>query len=168
MGLIRRVLVYLVAFAGQVDGGLILGGGLIAWLTPSSLTGYLPTSLLLVGAAIGAAVAATLSANVLFRTTRGRYLPVLALTVITGVALAAAQTWGLEHWLDESLRRPLLLSSVILIPLVASASAMAFRAPSPGRRLSVPMVGVIVVLVVLALFLVALFYFVGAGLSSFS
>jgi hypothetical protein len=153
---LRPVLVFIVALAGVVDGGLLLGAPLATSLVQSRpLIGYLATSLLLVGAALGAAPAATMAANVVIRTSRGRYLPVLAVTAIAGVALAVAQTWVVQHLLYEPSRTPLLLASVILIALVATAGATVIRIPvsGRGRRRSAVMIGVVVVIVIVAVFL---------------
>lgn len=170
MGLIRRVLVFLVALAGIIDGGFILGVTLAAWLAPGPLIGYLSISLLLLGAAVGAALAATIGANVLFRTGRGRYLPVLAVTAIAGVVLAVAQVWLVQHLLDQPFRTPLLLASVILIALIATAATTIFRSPvsGPGLKISAVMIGVIVVIVILAILLSAFVYFASLAFSTFS
>src|ERR1700694_4738083 len=93
MRVMRRLLVFIVALAGVVDGSFIVGGPLAAWLAPGPLIGYLPITLLFLGAAVGAAVLPTIAAYVLFRTSRGRYLPVLALGAIAGVVVAVAEVW---------------------------------------------------------------------------
>jgi len=170
MGFIHRVLIFFVALAGLIDGSLIVGGALATWLTPGPLLGYMPTSLLLLGAAVGAAFAATIAANVVVRTSRGHYLPVLAVTAIAGIALAVAQVWLVQNWVHESFRVWLLVASVILIAFVATTAATVFRTPvpAPGRRVSAMMVGAIVVLVILAILLSLVVYLGVSALSTFS
>jgi hypothetical protein len=151
----RRLLVFIVALAGVIDGSFIVGGPLAAWLAPGPLIGYLPIALLFLGAAVGAAVAASITADVLFRTSRGRYLPVLALTAIAGAAVGVSEVWLEEHLIGQPYRAQLLLAAVVLVALIAAAAATIIRAqvPGHGRTWSVVMIGVIVILVLLALLL---------------
>jgi uncharacterized membrane protein len=95
---------------------------------------------------------------------------VLAVTVIGGVALAVAQTWLVENWLNQGVRTPLFLASAVLVALVATMTATAFRAPVPtsDRKVSAVMIGVIVVLLVLAILLLLTVYFVASAFSTFS
>jgi hypothetical protein len=169
VGLVRRLLVFVVALAGLVDGGLIVGGPLAAWLAPGPLIGYLPITLLFLGAAFGAGLAATIAANVLFRTSRGRYLPVLAVTTVGGVALALAEVWLEQHWLSANFRTQPLLATAVLITVIATVGATVIRTPipGPGRRQSAVMIGAIVVLVILASLLSLIVYSFASTLSTF-
>ena len=170
MGLRHRALVFFVALAGLVDGGLIVGGALAYRSIPGWHFGYLLASVLLLAAALGAAFGATIAANAVVRTSRGRYLPVLAVTAIAGVTLAVAQIWLVENWLHESFMTWLLLASLILIPLVATAGATEFRTalPAPGRRPSAVAVGAIVVFPLIAILLLFVVSLGGAFLSTSS
>ena len=169
MRVMRRLLVFIVALAGVVDGSFIVGGPLAAWLAPGPLIGYLPITLLFLGAAVGAAVLATIAADVLFRTSRGRYLPVLALGAIAGVVVAVAEVWLEEHVVRQPDRAPLLLVSVALIALIATAAATTIRTavPGHGRTWSAVMIGLIVILVLLAILLSAIVYAFSVSSSTF-
>ncbi|MDQ6712140.1 MAG: hypothetical protein M3Z28_03000 [Candidatus Dormibacteraeota bacterium] len=170
MRLLRPVLVFLVALAGVVDGGFILGAPLNAWLAPGPLIGYLPITLLFLGAAVGAALAATMAANVVVRTSRGLYLPVLAVTAVSAVAAALAEVWLEQHWLHASSRALLLLATMVLIAAIATTAGTRFRRPAPGhgRARSALMIGVLGVVVIAAILLAAIAYFASLAFSSFS
>lgn len=118
---------------------------------------------------MGAGLAATIAGNVLFRTSRGRYLPVLAVTTVGGIALALAEVWLEQHWLSSNFRTPLLLATLILITLIATVGATVIRIPVPGprRRMSAVMIGAIVVLVILASLLSLVVYSFAYTLSTF-
>ena len=170
MAFIRPVLVFLVALAGVVDGAAFLGLPLAYGSEQgSSPLGYLATSLLLLGAAVGSAPAATAAANALIRTSRGPYLPVLALTAIAAVAFAVAQIWLVQHLLHEPSRTALLLPSVIVLGLVATVGATVIRVPVAGpRRRSALMIGVVLVIVIVAIFFLLAAYALSSAFSSFS
>jgi hypothetical protein len=62
-------LVSLLAVAGALDGALTLGIGAASRLTPGSILGYLPTSLVFMGGAVGASLGAILGIDVAMRCT---------------------------------------------------------------------------------------------------
>lgn len=168
--MIRPLLVFVVALAGVVDGSFILGSPLAAWLAPGPLIGYLPITLLFLGAGVGAALAATMVANVIVRTSHGLYLPVLAVTVVSAVAAALAEVWLEQHWLHASTRLSLLLATVVLVAAIATAGGTLFRrpVPGPGRARSALMIGVLVVVVIVAILLAAIVYLGSLAFSTFS
>ena len=163
------MLVFLVALAGAVDGAAFLGAPLAFGSAQNRPFGYLEISLLLLGCAVGAAPGATMAANILIRTSRGRYLPVLALTAIAAVAFAVAQIWLVQHLLHEPSRTALLLPSVIVLGLVATVGATVIRVPVAGpRRRSALMIGVVLVVVIFATFTLLAAYALSSTYSTFS
>lgn len=119
------ILVGLLTAAGAVDGMILVGGAIPNLTFP--VLGYIPTTLVLSGAAIGATVLAVLAGNLVNRSTRGRFLPIFVTTEIVALVLAVVQTWLLRNLVSQDLGRAFLLGSVPVLALAGTVAAARFR-----------------------------------------
>jgi len=158
----RPVLVFLVGLAGAVDGAAFLGAPLAFGSAQNRPFGYLEISLLLRGCAVGP---------------RRQPHANQSRTVFSGVRADSNRRSGVgrgrditgAEFADRALKDTLLLASVIPVGLVATVGATVIRVPVAGpRRRSALMIGVLVVIVIVASFMLLAAYAIGSAYSTFS
>lgn len=164
------VLVALLAVAGAVDGALTLGVGAASRLTPGSILGYVPTSLVFLGGALGASLGAILGNDVQWTRRRVRPLPTVALTSATAVVIAVVLTWLLQHAVPPGFRLWVAIAALLLVAQSAVVSAGRLQVEAAARRPATTLILRLAggALIVLAVILLWIAYLLGVAISTFS